>query len=469
MAASEVYYMNARSESPQTGLVAKMLTVFEAAGLDQMIKPGDLVAIKLHCGEWNNTAYLRPVYPRALADRIKELGGRPLVCETTTLTYQPYASRATELDLKMTAERNGFSSAVLGCPFICADGFIGTGDYRVDVPTGYLLKEAYIAQAIAAADVLICLTHFKATRWASSVAPLRTSASAASPSAANITSTWVAIPYSVANAAIWHPENFKGKANMEYWKILEDCCPYDLFKVDDDTIQWDRARCTSCLGCIGVMAPRGLFEFPEENFAATDAAIADGALGAVLAVGKEKCGFINLAIDISPRCDCVGFADMPIVPNLGVFASKDPVAIDMACLDKVRESHGMPGSIADDFDLLDPGTRKFETVSATVHGLSEETQINTGTLNGLGNREYTLIETEPQAMKRHVFALDQRPTGERFRQKFLKFTPSRMSATMARASCASRRSIQSSSNPGMAMAATVAWLARRRSGRCQSR
>jgi hypothetical protein len=171
------------------------------------------------------------------------------------------------------------------------------------------------------------------------------------------------------------------------------------------------------------MAPRGLFEFPEENFAATDAAIADGALGAVTAVGKEQCGFINLAIDISPRCDCVGFADMPIVPNLGVFASKDPVAIDMACLDKVRESHGMPGSIADDFDLLEPGTRKFETVSATVHGLSEETQINTGTLNGLGSREYVLIETEPQSMKRHVFALDQRPTGERFRQKFLKFTP----------------------------------------------
>ena len=77
MAASEVYYMNARSESPQTGVVAKMLTVFEAAGLDQLIKPGDLVAIKIHCGEWHNTAYLRPVYPRALADRIKELGRRP--------------------------------------------------------------------------------------------------------------------------------------------------------------------------------------------------------------------------------------------------------------------------------------------------------------------------------------------------------------------------------------------------------
>ena len=234
MAASEVYYMNARSESPQTGLVAKMLTVFEAAGLDQLIKPGDLVAIKIHCGEWNNTAYLRPVYPRALADRIKELGGRPFVCDTTTLTYQPYASRATELDLKMTAERNGFSSAVLGCPFICADGFIGTGDYRVDIPA-YLLKEAYIAQAIAAADVLICLTHFKGHPMGVIGGAIKNLGIGCQSKRGKHNVHLGGHPkYSVANAAIWHPENFKGKAHMEDWKILEDCCPYGLFQVDDE-------------------------------------------------------------------------------------------------------------------------------------------------------------------------------------------------------------------------------------------
>lgn len=422
--ASEVYYMDARSESPQTGLVAKMLTVFEAAGLEQLIKPGDVVAIKIHCGEWGNTAYLRPVYPRALADRIKELGGRPFVCDTTTLTYQPYASRATELDLVMTAERNGFSSAVLGCPFIAADGFIGTSDYRVDLPTGYLLKEAYIAQAIAAADVLICLTHFKGHPMGVIGGAIKNLGIGCQSKRGKHNVHLGGHPkYSVANAVTWHPENFPGKANMPDWKILEDCCPYGLFKVHEDTIEWDRAKCTSCLGCNGVMAPRGLFEFSEEQFAATDASIADGALGAVLAVGPEKCGFINMAIDISPRCDCVNFSDMPIVPNVGVFASKDAVAIDMACLDKVRESHGMPGSIADDFDMLEPGTRRFETVSATVHGLSEEAQINTGVINGLGSRDYELIEPEPQPIERHLFALDLRPTGERFREKFLKFTP----------------------------------------------
>jgi hypothetical protein len=286
------------------------------------------------------------------------------------------------------------------------------------------LKEAYIAQAVAAADVLICLTHFKGHPMGVIGGAIKNLGIGCQSKRGKHNVHLGGHPkYSVANAVTWHPENFPGKANMPDWKILEDCCPYGLFTVHEDTIEWDRARCTSCLGCNGVMAPRGLFEFSEEQFAATDASIADGALGAVLAVGPEKCGFINMAIDISPRCDCVNFSDMPIVPNIGVFASKDPVAIDMACLDKVRESHGMPGSIADDFDLLEPGQKRFETVSATVHGLSEEAQINTGVLNGLGSREYELIEPEPQPIAKHLFTLDIRPTGERLREKFLKFTP----------------------------------------------
>ena len=139
MANSKVYYMDAHSETVETSIVAKMLTVFDAAGLDEMIAPNDIVAIKIHCGEWNNSAYLRPVYARALADKIKELGGRPFVCDTTTSTYGVYGSRSSELDIILTAERNGFNSATLGCPFICADGFIGTSDFRVDLPEGYFL------------------------------------------------------------------------------------------------------------------------------------------------------------------------------------------------------------------------------------------------------------------------------------------------------------------------------------------
>src|SRR4030042_3814513 len=158
---SKVWFMNDRAQSFETSMVAKMLTVFDAAGFAEMISPGDVVAVKLHCGEDNNTGYLRPVYARALVDRIKELGGRPFVCDTTTLPYMPVSARCTALDELLTAERNGYNSATLGCPFIVADGFFGTDDIKVDVPEGFICKESYVAKAIALADVLITLSHFK--------------------------------------------------------------------------------------------------------------------------------------------------------------------------------------------------------------------------------------------------------------------------------------------------------------------
>ena len=82
---SKVYFMDSRSFSPQTSLIAKMIAVFDAAGFEKLVKPGDVIAIKLHCGEWNNTAYLRPVYARNIADKVKSLSGRPFVCDTSPL------------------------------------------------------------------------------------------------------------------------------------------------------------------------------------------------------------------------------------------------------------------------------------------------------------------------------------------------------------------------------------------------
>ena len=158
---AEVFFMDDRSTNIQTGLVPKMLTVFKAAGLNTIIEKGDLVAVKLHMGEWNTTSYIRPVYARAICDKIKELGGRPFITDTTTLPYYPYASRTTAYDHLITAERNGFSSATMKCPIIIADGFFGNDDIRIDLPEGNYLKEQYIGAAIGNADAMIVLTHFK--------------------------------------------------------------------------------------------------------------------------------------------------------------------------------------------------------------------------------------------------------------------------------------------------------------------
>ena len=425
MANSKVYYMDAHSESTETSLVAKMLTVFDAAALDKMVKPNDVVAIKIHCGEWNNTAYLRPVYARALADRIKELGGRPFVCDTTTSTYSPYGSRSNELDVLLTAERNGYTSATLGCPFICADGFVGTSDFRVDIPEGYLLKEAYVAQAIAAADVLIALTHFKGHSMGVIGGSLKNLGIGAQSKRGKLNVHMGGHPkYGLGAAAEFHPEAFEGKANTPDWELLEDCCPFDLWHINEkDELEWEREKCATCLGCFGVMGPRGILEIPPVNFDACDAAIADACLAVEKVVGRDKVGYINMAIDVSPRCDCANHADMPIVPHLGVFASQDAVAIDMACVDAAKRSVGVPGSAAEMMEAHHAGDRKFEAAAATFHSQSEVATINTGHANGLGSRDYDLVDVEPGDADRFKFPYDKRASRQRFKERFEKFMP----------------------------------------------
>ena len=423
MVKSKVYYMDGHSETPETAFAAKLLTVFDAAGLDKLIKPNDVVAIKLHCGEWNNSAYLRPVYARTLADRIKELGGRPFVCDTTTQTYSPYSSRVTELDLLLTAERNGYSSATLGCPFIVADGFIGTSDYRVDLPEGYLLKEAYVAQAIAAADVLIALTHFKGHSMGVIGGAIKNLGIGGQSKRGKLNVHMGGHPRYGWAAAGWKPEAFKGKANTPDWELLEDCCPFGLFHInEDDQIEWDRERCVTCLACVGPLGSLGILDAPSINFDAVDVAIADAALGVEKAVGRGKVGYVNMALDVSPMCDCAPWADMPIVPHLGVFAGKDPVAVDMACVDAARRSAAIPGSKAEAMEA-GAGDPKFETASATFHGQSEVATINTGHTIGLGSRDYELVEVEPGDPARARFPYDRRPGRQRFQEKFEKFKP----------------------------------------------
>jgi hypothetical protein len=127
-------------------------------------------------------------------------------------------------------------------------------------------------------------------------------------------------------------------------------------------------------------------------------------------VGRTKVGFINMAIDISPACDCVGFADMPIVPNLGVFASTDPVALDQATVHKAMQARGMPGSAAEDYGATEPGAHKFTAASAVrVPDLSEEIQIRTGAIIGLGSREYELVQPKQPADRRFWAFPDARP------------------------------------------------------------
>jgi hypothetical protein len=321
----------------------------------------------------------------------------------------------------VTAERNGNTSAALGCPFISADGFMGTDDYRVDLPEGYILKEAYIAEAIASADVLITLTHFKGHGVGIIGGAIKNLGIGAQSKRGKLNVHLSGHPkYGFSSSSIFHPENFKGRRGEEGWEFLEEICPYDLIHVTETSIEWEKEKCCDCRACVFPLLGRGIIELPVEYFKALSVAIADGCLGATKAVGKGKVAFINIAVDLTPGCDCAGFSDVPILPNLGVFASYDPVAVDKACLDRAKETAGLHGSSAEDMDVLEVGKRKFEACSPLLSGLSEDIQVNTGEIIGLGTRDYDLVQVDEKPLKAFVFPPDPRPVGIRLREKCAK-------------------------------------------------
>ena len=389
---AKVYFMDDRSQSNQTSLVAKMLTLFDAAGFADLIKPNDVVAIKLHMGEFNNTAYIRPVYVRALVDKIKSLGGDPMVVDTTTLPYFTYASRVTALDHLKTVARNGFSMATVGCPIVIADGYTGTDDVKIDLPEGFILKEQYVASGIALADSMILLSHFKGHPMGTYGGALKNMGVGCASKRGKLNLHLGGHPKYGLKSRAYLPERCLGKECPDF-EVCGQICAVGAIKVVDDKIRWDRERCVGCLACIPLLAMCGVAMIPDDYFDATSAAIADSAMAAAKSIG-HKIGYINLALDIAPFCDCVTYSDRSIVPNIGVFASSDPVAIDSACLQKATESAGMPGSVAEAKSVMMPGLPKF-TACGSFMGISQEIQPNVGQQIGLGTREYELIEVPP--------------------------------------------------------------------------
>jgi len=415
--------MDDRSESTTTSLVAKALHLFDVAGLSECIDKGDYVAVKLHMGEWNNTAYLRPVYVRAIVDKIKELGGRPFVVDTTTLPYAPFCYRTNAWDHYMTIERNGFNSGTVGCPVIIGDGFLGTDDVRVDLPEGYLLKEQYVATAIACADAMIVLTHFKGHPMGVFGGSIKNIGVGCASKRGKYNLHLSLHPTLGLQVLSYFPQYCAGR-ECPKWEVCEAICPEGALVVPEEgPIQFKRELCKGCLSHLfqtldcGVFASLEMLDFLE----ASSVAIADSALASMKTFEPGKVGFINFAIDSTPWCDCIPYSDRPIIPNLGVFASKDIVAIDRACLDMAVQSTGMPGSAAEQKFVMSPGIPKFSAAGSFM-GISEDIQCNVGQEIGLGSKEYELKTVEPMESAVSTF-LHPDPAGSVLKRFYKRIHP----------------------------------------------
>ena len=333
---------------------------------------GKFVAIKMHFGELGNISYLRPNYAKAVADVVKELGGKPFLTDCNTL-YP--GSRKNALDHLSCAEENGFSMATTGCHVIIGDGLRGTDEVIVPIRNGEYLKEAYIGHAIMDADILISLTHFKGHEATGFGGALKNIGMGCG-----------------SRAGKMHQHN-SGKPHVieEQCRGCRNCakeCGSDAISYESGKAHIDQDICKGCGRCIGACNFDAIVNNNEDaneilgcKIAEYSQAVCDG----------RPTFHISLITDVSPNCDCHPENDAPILPNIGMFASFDPVALDQACVDACLTATPIRNSqLGDNLAKPDWHHHHDHFLDSNPNVRWKETLEHAEKI-GLGSRSYELI------------------------------------------------------------------------------
>ena len=322
-AAAKVAFGTMRVEA-EDSVPRKLVRVMRAGGFDELDLDGKIVAIKTHFGEYGNVSFLKPLYVRTIAEEVIARGGKPFVTDCNTL-YPGMRSNA--VDHLHCAELNGFNSVSCGCPVVIADGLRG-GDY-VDVPIdGDYIKVAHLGRTICEADVLITLTHAKGCAFASYGGVLKNLAMGCASRAGKMDQH--------SGGAL----DIIEAACIGCGKCARNCGQNAIEIIDGKAHMTD--RCVKCGHCIGLCPKTAIMGF---GAASEQLELRIGEYAAAVVSAMEQSFHVALAIDITPQCDCFPGNDAPMVPNVGMFSSFDPVAIDCVATTMIGEQTMIPDSV----------------------------------------------------------------------------------------------------------------------------
>jgi len=368
--ASKVYFWNLRASS-KAPFEKRMRSLLKAAKADQHISDGDLSAIKLHFGEKGVTGFLRPLWIKPILDFIREAGGKPFLTDASTLYV---GQRGEAVSHTLCAAHHGWDPLILNAPVIIADGL--KGEHEVTVPVGGKhIGEAYIAGAIAEADSFVSLNHFKGHELAGYGGALKNIGMGCASKKGKMQQHFSTGPVVTAD-------------NCEACEACTKVCKTRALYMDETTgkIALNPEKCVGCGGCF-VACRHGALEV---NWKIGVQEFLERMMEYCVAVMKTKKTpglHINFVMDVVPDCDCVGFTDAPICPDIGILASFDPVAVDQASMDLVSDAQPLyPSQLP--FGVL-PGQNKFAAIHQNVPehmGLEYAEEI------GLGSREYELVK-----------------------------------------------------------------------------
>lgn len=367
MGKSKVYYTNMHT-SYRENLPQKLERLIKTAGIGDIDFSRKYAAIKIHFGEPGNLAFLRPNYAAVVVKVIKELGGKAFLTDCNTLYV---GGRKNALDHLDAAYMNGFSPFSTDCHVIIADGLKGTDEALVPVEGGEYVKEAKIGRAIMDADIFISLNHFKGHEATGFGGALKNIGMGCGSRAGKMEMHSAGKPFVNEEKCIGCGQCIK-------------ICAHDAPKVTDGKAVIDHDKCVGCGRCIGICPMDAVCAASDESNDILNCKIAEYSK----AVLDGRPHFhISLVVDVSPNCDCHSENDIPIVPNVGMFASFDPVALDVACADAVNRQPVIANSQLDKMPHVHHDHFKDSAPQTNWKSCVEHAEKI-----GIGSREYELIE-----------------------------------------------------------------------------
>ena len=370
---AKVYFTDFRCEMDESP-VEKLKRLLRKAGMDQINMDGKFVAIKMHFGELGNMSYLRPNYAKAVTDLVKECGGKPFLTDCNTL-YP--GSRKNAIEHLYCAWENGFTPMTVGCPVIIGDGLKGTDDIAVPVEGGEYIKEAKIGRAVMDADVFLSLTHFKGHEMTGFGGAIKNIGMGCGSRAGKKDQHHNGQP-------VIDPESCRGCK-----RCMRECANDGLvFDAEKKVMTIDGEKCVGCGRCIGACNFDAIAFGQDAAVKELNCRMAEYTKAVV--TGRD-CFHISLVCDISPVCDCHSGNDVPILPDIGMFASADPLALDQACADACLRQTPLPNTQLTDQMAGSGFCDHHDHFENTTPNSEYKTCLAHAEKIGLGTKEYELI------------------------------------------------------------------------------
>lgn len=337
-------------------LPAKFERLIDKMGLKEVVK-GKWTAVKMHLGRRIGYTTIHPLFVKILIDKLKSYGAKVFITDQ-------------EVD---GARNRGYTEELLGVPILAACGVMSKYYYEkhVDFNT---FKNVDIAGNIYDAEVMIDLSHVKGHGVCGYGGACKNIAMGC------VTDRTRMQIHSLEGGLEWDEDL------CTHCKLCVNNCNHYANSFKDDKYKVNFHHCTYCQHCVKV-CPVGAVTMNANRFEDFQTGMAICTEEVLKTFAPGHVFYINFLTNITALCDCWGLTTPALVPDIGVMASQDIVAIEKACLDAIKVEDLIPAGVPQGMELGSSG-HLFER----LHGKNPFIQLHELEKRGLGIQEYHIEE-----------------------------------------------------------------------------